>query len=120
MQKQLEISKLDDRNDEPANLLFLGGRARPNPQRVPMDQANSDLPHVTARTQFLEGLNSAGPYRYGDTSVSPGSTKSGGFSCPNSHAINIVIAGLFVVGGSRVSGFEALRHHCWPQDEYQR
>jgi hypothetical protein len=29
--------------------------------------------------KFLEGLKSGGSYRYGDTSVSPGSTKSGVF-----------------------------------------
>jgi hypothetical protein len=40
--------------------------------------------------QVLEGLKPGGSYRYGDTSVSPGSTKSGGFSCLKCHAVNIV------------------------------
>jgi hypothetical protein len=50
------------------------------------------------------------PYRYGDTSVSPGSTKSGGFSCPKCHAVNLVSLA-HSWGGSRVSGFEALNRH---------
>src|SRR5262249_62353271 len=48
--------------------------------------------------EVLEALKPGGPYRYGDTSVSSGGTKSGGFSYPNGHALNIVIAGSFVVG----------------------
>ena len=42
------------------------------------------------RFAVLEGLIAGGPYRYGDTSVFAGGTKSGGFSCPNDHAVNIV------------------------------
>jgi hypothetical protein len=57
------------------------------------------------------------PYRYGNTSVSPGSTKYGGFCCPKRHALNIVSLALRR-GGSRVSGFEALNRQCRPQNEY--
>jgi hypothetical protein len=39
---------------------------------------------------FLEGLKSGGSYRYGDTPVSPGSTKSEGFSCQKGQTVNIV------------------------------
>ena len=68
--------------------------------------------------QVLDGLKPGRSYRYGDTSVSPGSTKSGGFSCPKCHAVNIVLLA-HSWWGSRVSGFEALNRRCRPQNECQ-
>src|SRR5262249_59021767 len=76
--------------------------------------------------EVLEGLKPGGSYRYGDTSVSPGGTKSGVFSCPNSHAVTISYRWLIIVSlahswwGKRVSSFEALNQHCKPQNECQR
>src|SRR5262249_44354845 len=77
-------------------------------------------------SRSLGRTKTGGPYRYGDTSVSSGGTKSGGFSCPNDHAVTISYRWLNIVSlahlwwGSRVSSFEALNQHCWPQNERER
>jgi hypothetical protein len=49
-----EISRLMIGMNEPANLLFLGGGLDPNPQRVPMDQANSNLPQIVGCLKTAE------------------------------------------------------------------
>jgi hypothetical protein len=47
--------------------------------------------------EVLEGLKPGDPYRYGNTSVSPGGTKSMDFSCPKGDAVTISYRWLIIV-----------------------
>src|SRR5262245_26852965 len=68
-----------------------GGTVAGPLSRASQPSINSTLHGASAGSvrEVLVGLKPGCSYRYGDTSVSLGANKSGGFSCPNDHAVTI-------------------------------